>query len=204
MNTANYFFTVKSEWARGREEMVLISKILQEADPNLELYENQFIKFASKIQKEIPELYQAFYFRTPKEEEKESITQKLANLKEYLFDLYNEFSLIKIRTYGALVPVDFISEQKMLHIPVRFTGDISKTAITEEKKNLFTVYQFKDGRLKIELMPVQCEDVLKITIYSAQMQSGRSEKSLIVTIFHSSIHPGSAHLSKENVSMKSI
>lgn len=41
LNTANYFFMIPSIWARGKQEMLMITKIIEEENPNLSNYENR-------------------------------------------------------------------------------------------------------------------------------------------------------------------
>ncbi|MBD3352229.1 MAG: hypothetical protein GF364_12145 [Candidatus Lokiarchaeota archaeon] len=163
--TANYFFTVKSGWARGREEMALITKVITEADPNLDAYKNQFVKFISKIKKEIKELYKVFYFRSPPEDDRDQIKSLVSVLRDYFYDLHNEFSLIKIRTYGIMTPLAFFKEQKALHIPSRFINDFKTTNSSNNQNNVFTVFQFREGRMRIEMIPVECDGVVKITLF---------------------------------------
>ena len=169
LKTVNYFFTIKSEWARGREEMVMITSILREQDPNLDTYQNEFIKFVGRIKKEIRELHQVFYFRNPPEGFRNIIKEKLENLKKKFDKMQSELSLIKIRTYGSMTPVSFINEQKVIHIPSIFVQDlndiIKKTNIYRSgKSKVFSVYQYRDDRIKIEMIPVKCDVILKVTL----------------------------------------
>ena len=77
MRTVNMVFTLPSPWARGGEEIAMLTKIIQEADPNLELYETEFLQFISKIKSEISDVYKVFYFRKPpKSTSRKEIKQK--------------------------------------------------------------------------------------------------------------------------------
>lgn len=51
LNTANYFFMIPSDWARGKQEMVMITKIIEEESPNLKAYAQRFHEFARNVKK---------------------------------------------------------------------------------------------------------------------------------------------------------
>ncbi|MCP4760754.1 MAG: hypothetical protein GY870_03165 [archaeon] len=161
LNTVNYFFTLKSAWARG-EEMIMITRIVQESEPNLEQHENEFIKFIDIIRNEIPELYQVFYVRNPPEGYEIQINQKIEQLKIHFQDLNNEFQLSTIKSYGTMIPANFIKDIRNLRVPSRLIHDLNNSIRYNMHNHVFTVYQYREGRIKAEMIPVKCKIVLKI------------------------------------------
>lgn len=165
LKTVNYFFTIKSPWARGKEELIMITKIFQEQEPNLKSYEDEFVKFVNKIKKEIPDLYEVFYSkRVPDTISETRIQQKISKLKKFFNELYNKFQLVTIRTFGSMIPIEFLKEQRLIHIPSQFIGDMFTNSMKSKEDRIFTVYQYREGRIKVELIPVKFNRILKITL----------------------------------------
>ena len=81
LNTANYFFMVPSEWARGKQEMIMITKIIEEDDPNLDAYEKEFRDFAQNLKNNRPTIYKALYTKGPPLNYKEEIDAEFDYLK---------------------------------------------------------------------------------------------------------------------------
>ncbi|MHA1339520.1 MAG: hypothetical protein ACTSRZ_05185 [Promethearchaeota archaeon] len=162
--TANFFFSVKSPKARGKEELAMITKIITVADPDLETYEELFINFINRIKKEIPDLYLAFYFRNPSADKKELVKKKLEQLREYFEDLFTQFSIEKISTFGSLMPVDFFLDQKTLYIPPRFIHEALKPVDEKKYSKIFSIFQYKNRRIKIEMIPLNCTSILKVMV----------------------------------------
>ena len=157
-------FTLPSPWARGGEEIAMLTKVIQEADPNLEVYENEFIEFIGKIKSEIPDVYAAFYFRKPpKDTTREEIKKKLDQMGYYFADLYKTLKAIPVNTFGTLVPLNEILKVQHINIPSRFIHDLDKDMDGTER-NFFIVYQYQDKKFKLELMPVKCQNILKISL----------------------------------------
>lgn len=178
LKTVNYFFTTKSEWARGRDEMCLLTKVLQESEPNLDTYENEFKTFVNNVRASIPELYQVFYFRNPPEEFRQIIKDKIEILRKLFYNLYNEIYLTKIQTYGTLTPINLMQDKKMIFIPNPFISDLADQSLQKKQQKIFTVFQNRDGRIKIELIPVKCEEILKITLFFKAALSPEAVKNV--------------------------
>ncbi|MBN2157374.1 MAG: hypothetical protein JW776_15115 [Candidatus Lokiarchaeota archaeon] len=164
LRTVNMVFSLPSPWARGGEEIAMISKIIQESDPNLELYETQFIEFITKIKSEISDVYMVFYFRKPpKKALRDEIKQKLEQISYFFSDLYKSLKLIPVDTFGALIPLNTILKEQTIHIPSRFIHELGKD-LDGTEKNFFVVNQYRDKKFKIELIPVKCQKIIKISL----------------------------------------
>ncbi|MHA1820033.1 MAG: hypothetical protein ACTSU2_01445 [Promethearchaeota archaeon] len=182
IRTVNYYFTLESPWFdRGKEEMILLTKIIQEREPNYAAYEANFKDFVENIKKEIPDLYKAFYIKEipstlQNNDQFKEIDEKYKSFKEKLKDLYNDLSLIYIRTFGAMIPSQFLREQRILQIPDQILNelldDLKKRKNNDDNSkaktsntNIFSVYQFKDHKIKIEIIPVTAKVIYKITLF---------------------------------------
>ncbi len=164
MRTVNMVFTLPSPWARGGEEIAMLTKVIQEADPNLELYETEFSQFIIKIKSEIKDVYKVFYFRKPpKNTTRKEIKQKLEQMSYFFSDLYKTLKSIPVNTFGTLVPMNAILKEQKIEIPSRFIHDIDKE-LDGTEKNFFLVYQYQDRKFKLELIPVKCRNILKISL----------------------------------------
>ena len=163
LRTVNMVFTLPSPWARGGEEIAMLTKIIQESDPNLELYETQFIQFITNIKNEISDVYKVFYFRKPPKNTKNEIKQKLEQVSYFFSDLYKTLKLIPVDTHGILVPLTNVLKNQIIQIPSRFIHDLDKD-LDGMEKNFFLVYQYRDKKLKLELIPVKCYNILKISL----------------------------------------
>ena len=164
MRTVNMVFTLPSPWARGGEVIAMLTKVIQEADPTLETYENEFIKFISKIKNGIPEVYKAFYFRKPpKNITREEIKQKLDQISYFFSDLYKTLKSMPVNTFGTLIPLNEILKEQHIAIPSRFIHDLDKD-LDGTERNFFLVYQYQDKKFKMELLPVKCQNILKISL----------------------------------------
>lgn len=167
LKTANYYFTVSSPWARGRKEMLMISVIIQEQDPDLDYYENKLEEFVQVI-KGIPDVFKSCYFRNPQDGEEEEITRLKSLLIAEVDQLADEFSLQRVRTWGMLVPFDQLENERKIEIPQNLFRDF--VAITGGKaKNCFFVHRKRADTIKIDMIPVTGDKVLKISIEFTEM-----------------------------------
>lgn len=164
MRTVNMVFTLPSPWARGGEEIAMLTKIIQEADPNLELYETQFIEFINKIKNEISNVYEVFYFRNPpKSISRKVIKQKLEQIGYFFSELYKTLKSIPVNTFGTLVTLNSVLKEQKIQIPSRFIHEFDKE-LDGTEKNFFLVCQYRDRKFKLELIPVKCKNILKISL----------------------------------------
>ena len=170
MKTVNYFFTFKSPWARG-EEMLMITRLTPEKEPNLEMYEKEFSKFLNSYLMDIKDSYQALYIKNvPSEIYRESIKRAYDEVKVKMEDLYNELQMVTIKTFGSMIPLQTIRDQSLIHIPTRFVGDIIKSYENGNEK-VFCVFQYRDNKIKIEMIPVKCDAIFKITLIFSDLLS---------------------------------
>jgi len=152
----------------------MITKIITIADPDLETYETLFENFVNRIIKEIPDLYLAFYFRKPPPDKQKEVQEKINHLQEYFEDLFNQFSIEQISTFGSLSPIDLFLKQKFLKIPQRFIYDISKPSSNKKYQKIFSIFQYRNNRIKIDMIPLNCTSILKVTIIFKGVLDGDS------------------------------
>ncbi|MFX1237525.1 MAG: hypothetical protein ACFFAS_00080 [Promethearchaeota archaeon] len=160
LKTANLIFNVFSKWARGRQESVMLSAICSEEEPDYSLYENMFISFKDKIT-DIPDIYKAFYIEsTFEEEDKVNIQLNYLILESELKKIDKALSIKPIETHGQLVKSSKVLFKKAISLPEGLIIQVSKMA----KKNYFIVYRTQGKVIKIDMIPVDAEEVFSLKI----------------------------------------
>ena len=101
--TANYFFMLPSAWARGKQEMVMITKIIEEETPNLIAYKNEFKKFIKKIKSDFPTAYKALYINNPPLNYEDEIKEIFNDIVKEFRELAKFFSIKEVQTHGMPV-----------------------------------------------------------------------------------------------------
>lgn len=193
LKSANYFFTLRSAWARGRHEMVMLTKILQEKEPDMEYYEREFSKFAEKLNKNGYPYFKAFYFRKHPADKKSEVNEAYEKLKEEFNTFSQNLYLDKIKMHGDIV--SYGNMLKNSSIPLdpdlinQIIKDFTKSSIKEEsptnkgsvKKipNFFSITQIKNGRIKSEIIPIITDVVLKISLFFKHSLSPKIIQSIV-------------------------
>lgn len=168
LNTANYFFMLPSVWARGKQEMAMISKIIEEESPNLSAYENEFKKFVNKINTEHPNIYQALYINSPPLDYEKEIKKEYEYLKEQINILAKFFSISQIQTHGILISFDQIKQKESLPVPPKILRDLE--TFIDKKQDYFIVFQRRKDSFKMDIIPYEKERIIKITVvFSGQL-----------------------------------
>ncbi len=167
LNTANFIFSIASGWARGREEVVMISIIISEEEPDYFVYEKMLTKFVEKLI-EIPDMFKAFYIDSGPEEEKGEIQKKFTNLREEMVNLYKILLIKKVETEGQLLSFSKLKDQKVIELSnsmIKKIGDL-----TGEDQNCFFVFRTQGKAMKIDVIPVEADKIFNlILIFGEQM-----------------------------------
>jgi hypothetical protein len=167
LKTANFLFTIDSKWARGRNELVMISVIISEEEPEYDVYEKTLSKFQSKL-REMPEIFKAFYNNGTPEGQSEAVAEKLNQIKSALDDLYKIVLVKRIETEGQLIAFSKLRENKSIGLSKDLINKIAK--LTNEKKNCFLVYRTRGEAVKLDIIPVDSERIFDlIIIFGEQM-----------------------------------
>ncbi len=161
LKTGSMIFNVDSKWARGRTELVMVTVLISEEDPDYSTYEKRLMKFVEKVSK-IPDIYKAFYINSPPVAEKEEIERKFLNLKEELENVYKILSVKKIETEGHLLTFSKLRENPKIELSQDFVKKLS--ILTDKKKNVFMVFRTRSEEIKLDIIPVKAESVFNLVI----------------------------------------
>lgn len=162
MNTANYFFLIPSEWARGKQEMIMITKIIEEEAPNLKSYELEFQKFIEKLRNDHPTIFKAFYKKSPPLNYQAEIEQEYHALTKEFDELAKFFSITQAQTHGILLPKSLIRKHQALHLPHSVIRDLE--TFLGERKNYFIVFQKRKDNFKVDIFPYNQKKIIKIAV----------------------------------------
>ncbi|MHA1764554.1 MAG: hypothetical protein ACTSYC_12475, partial [Promethearchaeota archaeon] len=102
VKTANVIFKLNSKWARGRTELILISILLSEEEPDYVYYE-KVLKDLIITLKEYPDMYKAFYLTSTPPNEKEKVVDAYNLLTTELQEFHKRLALRNIETEGMLI-----------------------------------------------------------------------------------------------------
>ena len=161
LKTANWTFNLSSKWARGRAELLMISIIISEEEPDYSTYEIILSKFVEKI-KNIPDLYKAFYINSDAMEDKEEVKKKFTILREELNNLYKIIIIKKIETEGQLVSFSKLNRDKNIELSHEIIKKLGK--LTNEKQHCFLVYRTRGRALKLDIIPVETDKIFNLII----------------------------------------
>ena len=161
LKTANWTFNLSSKWARGRAELLMISIIISEEEPDYSTYEIILSKFVEKI-KNIPDLYKAFYINSDAMEDKEEVQKKFTVLREELNNLYKIIIIKKIETEGQLVSFSKLNRDKNIELSHEIIKKLGK--LTNEKQHCFLVYRTRGRALKLDIIPVETDKIFNLII----------------------------------------
>ncbi|MBD3196184.1 MAG: hypothetical protein GF317_14095 [Candidatus Lokiarchaeota archaeon] len=159
--TANWIFTIDSEWARGFKEVVMITIIIREEEPDFSYYERILGEFKEKIRKK-SEIYKAFYINKKTQEGRNEIYEQYGRLKEELDRLYKIVSIKVVETEGSLVSLKQLKETKSIEISDQMLKKITNN--TKNSENCFIVFRTRGKSTKIDILPVATDKILRLTI----------------------------------------
>jgi len=163
LNTANYFFMIPSAWARGKQEMVMITKIIEEEEPKLGDYKNEFENFVQTIRKERPAIYKAFYNKNPPLNYEEAINEEFAYLSGRFKELSKFFEISQAQTHGILVPFKELRQKRSIFLPSSTLRELE--SFLEQKPNYFIVFQRRRETFKVEIIPYDEKRVIKFVVF---------------------------------------
>ncbi|MGV9173483.1 MAG: hypothetical protein ACOC44_08965 [Promethearchaeia archaeon] len=169
LNTANYTFSIESDWARGRSELAMITAIMSEEEPDYAAYQKTLSNFVNKI-KNIPKIYKAFYINRGKAEQRQEIKEKYEILKEELEKIYKILSIKRIETEGHLISLERLKNQKRIELSnnlISQLGELSKN--TDE--NCFLVFRSRGNVMKLDILPVEADQVIRLAIIFSQKKT---------------------------------
>ncbi|UYP47969.1 hypothetical protein NEF87_004254 [Candidatus Lokiarchaeum ossiferum] len=179
LNTANYFFMIPSAWARGKQEMVMITKIIEEESPNFNSYEHEFKEFVKIIKEKRKEIYKALYINNPPLNYEEEIKGEFEYLTKEFEILAKFFAIGQAQTHGILVPFQDLRKKQSLHLPIKIVRDLE--SFIETRKNYFVVFQKRKENFKVDIIPYDQERVVKIAvIFNGQLSPDTLKEISIV------------------------
>jgi len=185
LNTANYFFMVPSKWARGKQEMVMITKVVEEDSPNLKSYENELATFVRTIKHEHPFIYKALYIHNPPLNYEVEIKAEFDYLKEEFTKLNEFFAIDQIQTHGILVPMKDLRTFRSLPLPGTIIRELE--SFVAKKKNYFIVYMHRTKNFKVEIIPYEKKRVVKIVVLFDGQLSPETLKEISLTFQRSQL-----------------
>jgi hypothetical protein len=162
LNTANCFFMIPSQWARGKQEMMMITKVLEEENPNLPNYELEFKQFINVLRNERPDAYKALYINSAPLNHVDEIKAEFDFLKVEFEKLAKAFTLVEIQTHGNLFAYDEIRSMEAMTIPPKILRDLE--SYLQGKRNYFVVFQKRRDSFKIDVIPYEKEIIVKIIV----------------------------------------
>lgn len=162
LNTANYFFMIPSDWARGKQEMVMITKIIEEESPNLKGYNQRFQEFAEDLKKNHPSIFKALYVNNPPLNYEEEISQEFKKLTKKFEELAKFFAISQVQTHGILLPFRKLAEDHAIHLPVQMVNELE--SFLGERENYFVVFQRRKDSFKVDILPHDGKHVVKFAV----------------------------------------
>jgi hypothetical protein len=168
LKTANWLLSIPSPWARGRNELLMVTAIISEEEPDLSFYESILSKFVGKI-KNVNEIYKGLYINTKDAIENEEIQEMFKALKQELDNLYKILMVKRVETEGKLLSFETLKTQKNIAITSNLINKIEKKI--ENMKNCFIVYRARGKSIKIDLIPVETDRIIKLSVFFGERMS---------------------------------
>ncbi|MHA1786294.1 MAG: ADP-ribosylation factor family protein [Candidatus Helarchaeota archaeon] len=124
--TANYYFEIPSDWARGKREMALVSVVFEKEGFNSQIFQIPLSEFVIELLS-IKDIYKGFYINTPSNGDANEIQAKNTEIKALLENLFK------------VLPKSIVSiKKKSLKLFVFGLDRAGKTSILERlKRNEF-------------------------------------------------------------------
>ncbi len=162
LRTANYFFTIQSPWARGRLEMLMISQLVQESNPDLGFYEKMLTEFV-KTFKTTPNIYKGIYKDYIVQEQREEIEKYYEIIREKVVDLSKKLQQAEVQTKGELITMQKLLENKSVRIPSLIFEHIQNSP--QKHPNCFVFYRLQKEAYEILLFPIEYKILLKVSVF---------------------------------------
>jgi len=162
LRTANWIFSIPSNWARGRTEFLMLSALISEEEPDYSRYKKFFSRFVEKVKKS-PLIFKALYMESGPKDELEEIEAHFEDLKEELYTLFKILSIQKIETEGQLLSYSQLKKDKKIALS---SSLIEKLRDLDENKNkLFIVFRTRENAMKVDIIPVATDKIIKVAIF---------------------------------------
>ncbi|MFO8017331.1 MAG: hypothetical protein R6U96_01745 [Promethearchaeia archaeon] len=169
LNTANYTFSIESNWARGRSELAMITAILSEEEPDYSAYKKTLSNFVNRVKK-IPQIYKAFYFNRGHPGQKKEVKEKHEILDEELEKIYKILSIKQIETEGHLISLDKLKNQKRIELSNNLISKLEE--ISEDvDDNCFLVFRSRGNAMKLDILPVKSNEVIRLQVIFSQQKT---------------------------------
>ncbi|MHA1777496.1 MAG: hypothetical protein ACTSWC_12030 [Promethearchaeota archaeon] len=162
LNTANYFFMIPSDWARGKQEMVMITKIIEEESPNLKAYAQRFQEFAQELKQNQKSIFKALYINNPPLNYEKEIFNEFRYLKIKFEELAKFFEISQVQTHGILLPFRKLAEDHAIHLPSQMVKELE--SFLGERENYFVVFQRRKDSFKVDILPHEGNQVVKFAV----------------------------------------
>ena len=162
LKTANYFFTIQSPWARGRMEMLMISQLVQESNPDLGFYERMLTEFVTDF-KVTPNIYKGIYKDLLIQDHKEEVDKYYEIIREKVLDLSKKLQQAEIQTKGELITIQKLLDTKSIRIPSLIFEHIQN--VPQKHPNCFIFYRIQKDTYEILLFPMDHNILLKVSVY---------------------------------------
>ncbi len=170
LKTANWIFKLNSEWARGRSELLMLTIIVPEEEPDYSYYEELLFKTIEKI-KNIPDIYMGIYLDTNPNNNQKEIQEKYIILKEELHKLYKIVSIKVLKTEGSLVSLSTLQKNKIITLSDYVLDKITK--ISKNQENCFMVFRSRGDSIKIDIVPVDAKKIIRLAIIFGEQMTVR-------------------------------
>ncbi len=162
LKTANYFFTIQSPWARGKTEMLMISQLVQESNPDLGFYEKNLTEFVNSF-KTTPNIYKGVYKDYILKEQKEEVEKYYEIIRDKVVELSKKLQQAEVQTKGELITIQKLLEVKSVRIPSLIFEHIQNSP--QKHSNCFVFYRLQKESYEILLFPMEHKALLKVSVF---------------------------------------
>lgn len=163
MLVLNYMLYIASPLARGREEMLLLSYIITETEPNEKFYKDRMMETVHSL-KTIPDLYKAFY---PVDNSDESLAS-MKIIRSLMQELDHDLRMRDITTTGYRVKNTFFNSG---NLPVPVDLELIKTE-REIKSYLIVYKKERDDSFSFKGYPILSKNVYKVEVFTDEINIG--------------------------------
>ncbi|MEJ2278728.1 MAG: hypothetical protein P8Y70_13420 [Candidatus Lokiarchaeota archaeon] len=157
--TANNIFSLESEYARGGSELLMLTIIISEEEPDYTFYESILKKFITKI-KDIDGVNKIFYEKADSEGKRE-INKIVRKIKNELENLSQIITIKSVETEGSLIDYGNFRDNRIIKLSDRIIRQISNK---NGRKNVFIVSRTRGEGIKIDIIPVQEDEIVRLSV----------------------------------------
>jgi hypothetical protein len=159
-NTANYYTTFESDWARGKEEFVMLTYVIPGEPGDRDWYKQEMIRFMQQI-REMPEIYKAFYKNNPFENgEPGEIDLQFRLLETAFRDFSRRFRVYRLMTRGELMPATYLIQNRAVPLDDLMVHELKSV----QGPYTFAIYRKQRDSFQIQLIPYDQSTIVKISV----------------------------------------